>query len=223
MAPLSVHFEGSDEPKLPLEKWCYAVGFASLIPALGLVFVLLSIILGIVKIERKGGWILLVLAFFGFCVTGGLAALFYDQISPYFTQSSTSTTPTVAAGSPVTTGPIVWLQPDEGLKESQKTHKPILYDFTAHWCGWCKRMDGAVFENPKDAAKINSLFIPVVVMDQRQELGKNPSDVAELQSRYGVRGFPTLVVQYPDNGRSWTLGGFGGESAVMDFLTQSRP
>ncbi len=106
---------------------------------------------------------------------------------------------------------------------SQATGKPILYDFTAHWCGWCKILDAKVFENPRDAAKINGLFVPVVVMDLRREEGKNPGDVAELQSKYQVRGFPTLVVQYPDNGVSRQMVGFGGEDQVMSFLSQAKP
>lgn len=217
MSPLSVHFEGGDEPKPKLEGWCYGIGFASLIPFLGLIFAVISMVLGIGKIGRKGGWILLALAAVGSTETLGLTAVYYDQIFPSKPQSlsTAALTDTVANSSEIT-----WLEPAEGLKKSQATGKPILYDFTAHWCGWCKILDAQVFQKPECASKINGLFIPVVVMDLRQEQGKNNDDVAALQSKYQVRGYPTLVVQYPNNGQSRVLVGFAGVDQTMAFLNQ---
>lgn len=217
MSPLSVHFEAGDVPKPKLEGWCYGVGFASLLPFLGLPFAVASMILGIGKIGRKGGWMLLVLAALGATETMGLTAVYYDQIFPPAPQalSAAASTDTTANSTEIT-----WLEPAAGFQKSQATGKPILYDFTAHWCGWCKILDGQVFEKPEYASKINSRFIPVVVMDLRQEQGRNSDDVVELQSRYKVRGFPTLVVQYPNNGTSRVLVGFAGVDQTMAFLYQ---
>jgi thiol:disulfide interchange protein len=212
MSPLGSHEDSYSSPKPPLESWCYWVGFASLVPFLGLPFALVSAVLGFIKMERRGGWALLPLSFLGLCVTLGLTAVYYDQIFPIPVQTASSLAPGA--------GEITWLQPGEGLKLSLATGKPILYDFTAHWCGWCKRMDAAVFDKSLDASKINSLYVPVVVMDMKQENGKNTDDVAELQSKYQVRGYPTLVVQYPNNGASRVMVGFGGEDKVMAFLAQ---
>ncbi|HJT22949.1 MAG TPA: thioredoxin fold domain-containing protein, partial [bacterium] len=199
MSPLSIHYESGDEPKPRLETWCYFVGFASLIPFLGLLFACVSVVLGIAKIGRRGGWSLLVLAALGFALTSGLTAVFYDQIFPpqavasVTNPTSGTTDPAVSTGITSKPGEITWLEPAEGLKMSKVTGKPILYDFTAHWCGWCKILDAKVFQKPEYAAKINGLFVPVVVMDMRQEQGKNSDDVAALQSKYSVRGYPTLV------------------------------
>jgi len=217
MSPLSVHFESGDEPKPKLEGWCYAVGFAALVPFLGLLFSAASLVLGIAKIGRRGGWVLLALAALGTAETAGLTAVFYDQIFPPPPQpvaTAAMTDPTANATE------IAWLEPAEGLKKSQATGKPILYDFTAHWCGWCKVLDGQVFQKPDYASKINSRYIPVVVMDMRQEQGRNNDDVAALQSKYQVRGYPTLVVQYPNNGQSRALVGFAGADQTMAFLNQ---
>src|SRR5579871_481358 len=133
MSPLSVHFEAGGEPSKKLEGWCYGVGFASLIPFLGILFAAASLILGIAKIGRKGGWILLALAALGLAETSGLTALYYDQIFP-----SPPPPAALAADPGANATEITWLEPSEGLKKSQATGKPILYDFTAHWCGWCK-------------------------------------------------------------------------------------
>lgn len=220
MSPESVHFGSSDKPKPRLETWCYLVGAASLIPFLGVLFACVSVVLGVIKIHKRGGWSLLALAALGISLTCGLTAIYYDQIFPAQVQAAS---PAVSTGSSSNAAEITWLEPAAGLKLSQATGKPILYDFTAHWCGWCKRMDAAVFEKPEYAAKINGLYVPVVVMDLRQEKGRNPDDVADLQSKYQVRGFPTLVVQYPNNGVSRQMVGFGGENEAMAFLTQAKP
>ncbi len=189
MAPLSENFMGSTGPKPPLEKWCYFVGFASLIPFLGVIFAAVSLILGIIKIERKGGWSLLVLSLMGFTLSAGLTAVYYDQIFPSKDQSYAQA-PT--AGSATGTGALGWLQPADGLKESLRTGKPILYDFTAEWCHFCKLEKAQVFENPADVAKLKGLFIPVVVMDRAREEGRNPTDISGSSSQ-----IPDQGISYP--------------------------
>lgn len=203
----------------PLEKWCYLVGAASLVPFAGVLFACVAAVLGLVKIERRKGWTLLVLAFLGFA----LNAFWIAHYEETFFNGPPAFLPPVSG--PAGEGPrqegggLVWLRPAEGLKESARTRKPILYDFTAEWCGFCKLMDAKVFEKADDAAKIRDRFVTVVVMDRRREEGKNPADIAELQSRYQIRGFPTLVVQYPGRGGSRQMAGFLGEDQVMAFLT----
>jgi hypothetical protein len=65
--------------------------------------------------------------------------------------------------------------------------------------------------------------VPVVVMDRRSEGGKNSNDVSDLQSRYQIQGFPTLVIRYPGKIDSKQMVGFRGEDKVMAFLTQANP
>lgn len=218
MSPLSVHFDGNEEAPTSLGTWHYVAGFASLIPLAGLVPACFSIIWGIMKIEKTGGKVLLLLGILGFGVTGLLASRYYGQVF----QSRLQSPPVVSEAASGGGGQITWLQPSDGLRESQRTGKPILYDFTAHWCGFCKLMDKNVFQVPQDASKINALYVPVVVMDVRREEGRNPQDISDLQAKYRVGGYPTLVVQYPDNGASRELVGFQGEPNVMGFLTQGH-
>lgn len=88
------------------------VGIGSLIPFLGLLFAGVSVVLGIVKIEKKGGWSLLVLAAMGFCLTAGLSAVYWDQIFPAPVEVGSSTASRAATGSTAEAGSIVWLQPN---------------------------------------------------------------------------------------------------------------
>jgi thiol:disulfide interchange protein len=217
MSPLSVHFDGSEESQGTIGKWQYLLAFLSLIPFIGILPACASTFWGVVKIDKKGGAVLLVLGLAGFGITGAVFTQWQNQIFALFSNS----TPTVTASAPVEgSGTISWLQPSDGLALSEKTGKPILYDFKAHWCGYCKLMDEKVFEKTEYAAKINSLYIPVVVMDTQKEKGSNTPDVAQLQGKYRVGAYPTLVVQYPRNGPSRVMLGFEGEDKVMAFLTQ---
>jgi len=100
---------------------------------------------------------------------------------------------------------IHWLTPEEGLSLASSTNKPILYDFTAEWCQPCHMLDAEVFQKPEIARDVNERFIAIRVIDRRREEGRNPPDVQELQQRFGVRGFPTIV--FADG---------GGERARME-------
>jgi thiol:disulfide interchange protein len=217
MSPLSVHFDGSEDSKEDFGKWQWIAGFISLVPIIGLLPAAASVFWGVVKIDKKGGVVLLVLGLAGFGISGAVYSQWQNQILALFSgPSPTSATPLPAEGG----GIIAWYLPSDGLALSEKTGKPILYDFKAHWCGYCKIMESQVFEKAEDAAKINSLFIPVVVMDERREKGSNLPEIDALQGKYQVGGYPTLVVQYPKNGPSREMVGFEGEPQVMAFLTQ---
>jgi thiol:disulfide interchange protein len=112
---------------------------------------------------------------------------------------------------------IQWLSIHDGEEEFKKGQKCILYDFTAHWCHFCKVQDAQLFQDKTRAAFINQHFIPITVMDLAQEQGKNPADVAGLQSKYSVQGFPTLVVRYP-NDQYKKIVGFSNADRTIQFL-----
>ncbi len=116
---------------------------------------------------------------------------------------------------------ITWRKPSEGLAESIRTQKPILYDMTAEWCGYCRRLKKNVFDNPDCAARINLLFVPVQVMDRYREVGQNSREVIDIQNKYKVKGFPTLVVQYPGRSDFKMIVGFGDAKRIMSFLNRA--
>jgi thiol-disulfide isomerase/thioredoxin len=116
---------------------------------------------------------------------------------------------------------IRWRTPAEGLEESIRTGKPILYDIAADWCGPCHRLKKQVFEDGDCAERINKLFVPVRVMDRLREDRKNPEIVAAIEKKYKLRGFPTLVVQYPGKSDYKKTDGYGGREEIMDFLNRA--
>ena len=123
----------------------------------------------------------------------------------------------VQSASPSPGGSVRWLSIQEGGNEWAKGSKPVLYDFTAQWCGFCKKLEADVLDDQETAGWINKSFIPVTVMDRARETGKNPAEVQELQSRYKIRGFPTLVIRFPNNDFRIQVG-YPGREPINRFL-----
>lgn len=88
---------------------------------------------------------------------------------------------------------------DDAVKLAKKKKKPLLVFFTgSDWCGPCKMLHADLFENEEFITLANKKLIlykadfprnggSVVTPEQKL---KN----SELQSKYGVGGFPTVIV-----------------------------
>ena len=118
-------------------------------------------------------------------------------------------------------GKVQWQPIESGEALAQQTGKPILYDFTAEWCGPCKQLEREVFAQEGAAAMISSSFVPIRVTDRQREDGRNAPDVARLQARYQIRAFPTLVVVHPDGSVATRIEGYAGRQLVMSQLMQA--
>ncbi|HEY0372175.1 MAG TPA: thioredoxin family protein [Thermoanaerobaculia bacterium] len=116
---------------------------------------------------------------------------------------------------------IRWLTPAEGLRLAASSNKPVLYDFTAEWCQPCHMLDTEVFAQPAVAKAVNARFIAIRVVDRRQEEGRNSREVDELQQRFGVRGYPTVV--FADNtGARARVEGFRGRAEFERVMESVR-
>jgi len=124
-------------------------------------------------------------------------------------------------GDAVKGGGIQWLTPEEGLRLAAASEKPVLFDFTAEWCGPCHILEAEVFRNPAIAKDINERFIPIRVVDRRREEGRNAPQVDELQQRFAVRGFPTVVFAGP-GGELARMEGFRGRSEFERVMESVR-
>jgi thiol:disulfide interchange protein len=115
-----------------------------------------------------------------------------------------------------------WRPIAAGEAEAKKAGKPVLYFFTADWCGPCHLLEQQVFSRKDVADQIAKDFIPVVVQDRQRETGKNAPEMLKLADRYGLRGFPTLVVSRPGLDRGITMEGWDGPERAMEFLKSAR-
>lgn len=88
---------------------------------------------------------------------------------------------------------------DLALKAAQTTQKKLYILFTgSDWCGWCKKLKANVLDTKEfkefAAGKLILLYIdsPSPKIQMSEELRKSNQKLAE---KFGVRGFPTSVLQ----------------------------
>jgi protein disulfide-isomerase len=106
------------------------------------------------------------------------------------------------------------------LAKAKKEHKFLLLNFTgSDWCGWCKRTDAEVFSTPKFEAFASRRLVLVMVDFPRSRPLKDEvkAQNAGLQQKYGIRGFPTLIVLDPSERVVFKQEGYeeGGTNAFL--------
>lgn len=66
-------------------------------------------------------------------------------------------------------GQVNWITFEEAVLKSKDNPKPIFIDVYTDWCGWCKKMDAATFNDPKVAEVLQNEFYPVKFNAEQKE------------------------------------------------------
>ena len=79
---------------------------------------------------------------------------------------------------------VTWLTSyEEAMAAAKKDKQPVMIDFYADWCNWCKRLDSDTYVD-KDVVALAQDFVSL----------KIDADVdKDLSSRYKVVGLPTIL------------------------------
>jgi thiol:disulfide interchange protein len=96
----------------------------------------------------------------------------------------------------------------EALEAAKEAKKPIFMDAYTDWCGWCKKLDKTTFADEKVIQYLNENFIN---LKMNMEQGEGP----ELESRYRVRGYPTLLFLNESGKEIHKIPGFVGAEAFV--------
>ena len=95
-----------------------------------------------------------------------------------------------------------WLTDFEAAKEvAASEDKPLLLDFTgSDWCIWCIRLKDEVFtrEAFTDYAEDELVLVELDFPRGKSQTEELKAQNAALAEKYGVRGFPTIVLLSPD-------------------------
>jgi thiol:disulfide interchange protein DsbD len=87
---------------------------------------------------------------------------------------------------------IHWTDFGAGIKEARAQQQPLLVNFSASWCGYCKKMDRTTWRDPAVLAMLDAV-VPVLV-DIESTTRQNGFQGVELASQYQVSSTPTLVL-----------------------------
>jgi thioredoxin-related protein len=116
---------------------------------------------------------------------------------------------------------------DEAIAEAKKTGRPILANFTgSDWCSWCIKLKEEVFQTTQFkewAAK----KVVLLELDFPQQTEQDPALAAknqEILNKYGVQGFPTVLIIDADGKQVGELGYQpGGPQVWIEIFENQAP
>ena len=115
---------------------------------------------------------------------------------------------------------------EAALKRAVEEKKNVLVDFTgSDWCGWCKKLDKEVFETEEFRKEAPGKYVLLYVdtpskpsMLSEKARKQNP----QLVEKYGIEGFPTILI-LDAAGRKLAELGYqkGGPAAFLKFVEET--
>ena len=115
---------------------------------------------------------------------------------------------------------------EQAQKEAQSKNRLLLMDFTgSDWCGWCIMLDKEVFSKPefKEYANKNLVLLELDFPRMKKMPPETTAQNERLLMKYGIQGFPTVVV-FDSSGKPLGALGYqaGGPQAFIAELERLR-
>lgn len=115
---------------------------------------------------------------------------------------------------------------EQAQKEAQSKNRLLLMDFTgSDWCGWCIMLDKEVFSKPefKEYASKNLVLLELDFPRRKQMPAETVAQNEKLLMKYGIQGFPTVVI-FDSSGKPLGALGYtaGGPQAFIEQLERLR-
>ena len=90
---------------------------------------------------------------------------------------------------------IPWTRNAEtAFTRAEKDGKAVVAYLYTDWCGYCRQMDNTTFKDPDLIQQLSGQFTWLRLNPEKEEAGRS------LQQRFGVSGFPTVLI-LNSNGR----------------------
>jgi protein disulfide-isomerase len=86
---------------------------------------------------------------------------------------------------------------EEAKKLAAEKNAPIIANFSgSDWCGWCIKLDREVLSKPEflDYAKDNLVLLNLDFPARKQQDKAIADQNKALAAKYGIKGYPTILV-----------------------------
>ena len=100
---------------------------------------------------------------------------------------------------------------ERGMQSAAQTGKPILVGFYTDWCGWCRKLDREVYPSAK-VQRFSTQFVFVKIDCERNQ---------SIPRKYGIRGYPTIIILAPDGQVIRNISGFVGAERLAGFMKEA--
>lgn len=113
---------------------------------------------------------------------------------------------------------------DEGVQQSTDQSLPMALFFTgSDWCTWCHKLEDEALDTPEFAEAAGDKFV-FVKLDYPMKTKQSDEMIIqnrELQQKFDVKSFPTMILVAPD-GRTIGVTGYrpGGGQGYADHLIE---
>jgi thioredoxin-related protein len=110
--------------------------------------------------------------------------------------------------------------------QAKKENKLVLMNFTgSDWCGWCIKLKKEVFDTQefKDYTDKNVVLVELDFPRKKEQSAELKQANQALQSKYKIKGYPTLIVLDGDGKQVGQLGYMkGGPKPFTDELDKLK-
>ena len=127
-----------------------------------------------------------------------------------------------------TAAEVTWLTDATKAQTQAKAEKKlVMLDFTgSDWCGWCIKLHKEVFSQPEfiEYAAKNIVAVEVDFPNKKKLSEEQQKANEALSKKYGIRGYPTLIILDGDGKKVAQMGYVkgGAKAFIAEFQSQTK-
>jgi thioredoxin-like negative regulator of GroEL len=106
---------------------------------------------------------------------------------------------------------ISWDSYESGIKKAGDSGRPMMVDFYADWCGWCKKLDMEVYTDT-GVQKSAEGFVCIKVDCDRE---------TELSQKFEINGLPTILLLSPQGEVIQRVEGFVEKETLNEYMQEA--